>query len=203
MKQIFLDIDARLQTQVPEIRWIDFDQGQLDQETPPVSFPCALVSFIDSQVLQIGTGLEEENLSIQVRLGFKVRERTHSKANLSLRETALAHLDTVEKVRASLNGLSGTTYAPLQRVGTASEVRGDYRVYLITFSAVRTVGSNDPDPGSGDGGGGTGGGGGTTDPTNTYVPILDVDPSWPGNMGFESDIRIEYPPAQDTRPPFS
>ena len=46
MKTIYTAVMARLKEQVPAIRWIDFDKGQLDSsDRPAVAFPCALISI--------------------------------------------------------------------------------------------------------------------------------------------------------------
>ena len=43
-KELFIALCDQLKNKVPELRWIDSDQGQLNvSERPPVAFPCCLV----------------------------------------------------------------------------------------------------------------------------------------------------------------
>ena len=46
-KELFIALCDQLKNKVPELRWIDSDQGQLNvSERPPVAFPCCLVEML-------------------------------------------------------------------------------------------------------------------------------------------------------------
>jgi len=137
MKAVYQAISARITAQVPAIRWVDFDLGQLDATPPPVSWPCALIDFAGDTVEQFGDNAGAETLAIEVVLGFRLRERTHSKTTETFRDEALEHLDTVEAVRTALEGLSATTFTPLAYNGFDRDRRSDYRVYRLRFACSR------------------------------------------------------------------
>lgn len=134
MKEIFTAIQAKIQADVAAIRWVDFDMGQIDQTQPPVSFPVVLVDFSAAIVEPTGDDTTTETLVVELTVGFKLRERTHSKANNTFREEALSHLDLLEDVRHAIDGLSGDTFSSLNYSGFTRDRRADYRVYHVTFT---------------------------------------------------------------------
>lgn len=150
-KTTFKEITAAILS-VPSVRWVDFDLGQLEQEAPPVSYPCVLVGLGQSPVYQqLGT-VDQVELSITVRVAFKLYERTHSVNADVYRNAALEHLDTLANIHAALNGLSGTNFNAIGRIGYwANERRADIRVYSATYQTLLTdegegAGPEAPDP---------------------------------------------------------
>jgi len=133
MKEIFKTLSDKIKTDVPKVRWFDFDLGQLEQEQPPVSWPCVLFSIQSGSFEQIASGGQQADLMIGIRLAFKVFERTHSVAT-SFQNVGLQHIDTVEEVHRAFQGLSGTGFEALSRVGFATEPRADLRVYNLVYS---------------------------------------------------------------------
>lgn len=134
MKALYLAINAAIASKVPAIRWVDFDMGQLDVNEPPVSWPCVLVDFNSSQVESGAENTSLELTSVDVVIGFKLRERTHSKTDTAFRDEALEHLDTVDAVRVALQGLAGSGFAGLSYTGFTRDKRSDYRVYRQRYT---------------------------------------------------------------------
>lgn len=133
MKEIFVAMSDRITAQVPAVRWVDFDLGQLEMKTPPVSYPCALIAFGSAAYERLGTRQEVGTLNLTVRLAFRLRERTHSKAAANFREEALEHLDVVAAVRTALMGLVGDTFTPFVLTTETNEQRADLRTYSLGF----------------------------------------------------------------------
>lgn len=134
MKDLFKAISDAITANVAAVRWVDFDLGQLEQETPPVSFPCALIGFQSATFENIaGTG-QQADILVSVRLAFRVFERTHSKATSNFRNEGLAHLDTIQAVHNALNGLDGDNFSALIRSGYENEKRADLRVYNLFYT---------------------------------------------------------------------
>ncbi len=145
-KTTFKEITAKI-LEVPALRWVDFDLGQLEQEAPPVSYPCLLVGLGQSPVFQQLGSVEQVQLSITVRVAFRLFERTHSVNSDTYRDQALLHLDTLADIHARLNGLGGTNFTTIVRVGYwSNEKRADIRVYSATYETLLT----DDGGGSGD-----------------------------------------------------
>jgi hypothetical protein len=136
MKNVFKEIQTKIAAAVPAIRWVDFNLGQLNEEKPPVSWPCLLVGFGSASYSRLGPTQDVGELNVEITLGFLLRERTHSKNTENYRDEALAHLDTVDAVIVALKGLSGDTFTDMQLVSTANDQRADYRVYRLGWTVV-------------------------------------------------------------------
>lgn len=137
MKDIFLAISAAVE-QLNTVRWVDFDLGQLEQEQPPVSFPCTLVGFDNGTFENLGNLGQQGIVQVSIRVAFRTFERTHSKAAASFRNVGLEHLDILQAIHTKLNGLNGTSFTALTRVGMATERRADLRVYNLTYTTLMT-----------------------------------------------------------------
>ncbi len=165
MKEIFQDISDRLTAEVTAIRWIDFDLGQFEMDPPPVSWPCVLIGFGDAAWSTFSQNIQEGQVNINIRVGFRLFERTHSKTNQTFRDEALEHLDTVSAVHRALQGFSGECFAPLNRISQSNEKRADYRVYNIGY--VCTL---------------------WDEPTATFVPPGDLQSGFVPGFEIENDI---------------
>lgn len=135
MKEIFTVIQNAV-ADLDGIRWVDFDLGQLDQEKPPVSFPCALIGFDSGDYSLIANDANVGTVRVEVALAFRLRERTHSITEQQYREEGLEHLDTVEAVRVQLTGLSGDTFQGLEYLGFSNDRRADLRVWRLRFACA-------------------------------------------------------------------
>ena len=118
----------------PAYRYIDFDLGQLDDNPPPVSFPCALIAFGDSTFEQLGAGQQIQSATIVIRLAFKIFERTSSIAEAAWRAQALAHLDTLDATHNALHNIANPEFTALIRSGITNEQRADLRIYTLTYT---------------------------------------------------------------------
>lgn len=133
-KALFTGIQNRLIAQVPELKLVDFDLGQLEQEElPPLDYPAALIGFTDSIIAELGGRSQQGEATIVVRLVFRVFERTSSVVAGQFRTVGLQHLDIVDKVKWALHGFSGTEFAPLSHRNFRTEPRADLRIYDLEF----------------------------------------------------------------------
>lgn len=145
-KTTFKEITAKI-LEVTNVRWVDFDLGQLEQEAPPVSYPCVLVGLGQSPVFNLTDGTDQVELSVTIRVAFRLYERTHNVNTDTYRDKALEHLDTLANIHAKLNGLSGTNFNAIGRVGYwANERRADIRVYTATYQTLLEDDGTGADP---------------------------------------------------------
>src|SRR5438045_2520697 len=89
--QLFADLADQIKTTLPEIKWIDQDFGQLEmfEYKPNVSFPCALVDFVQANYSNLSENGQIGELMIQIRLGFTPFSQSHALAPTDVREKAL------------------------------------------------------------------------------------------------------------------
>lgn len=135
--KLFIELCDLLTDKVPELRWIDEDEGQLNTPQgirPPVDFPCCL---IDIRYPDCRDANEEEQVvsaQVTLKIGFQPMGETNNKAPRPVREKALERLAVVEKVQSVLQGwTAGDTIEPLSRKNALPAVLPN-RVKLYTVS---------------------------------------------------------------------
>jgi hypothetical protein len=136
MKHIFNDITERLASEVPELKWIDEDTGQLEgyAERPPVLFPCALVDFDDADYEDLADKMQTADANVQVRIAFNTVYPTNHVTPALVKAKALERHDLVDKIVAVLHGWGGEKFTTLSRTKRKSEKRNDnLKVYMINF----------------------------------------------------------------------
>lgn len=153
MDILFKSICDRLADKVSDLRWIDWEQGQLElpAENIPVQFPCALIDLQDVPWSNVGNNVQVGDMTIQVRVAFDIYEDLYTvdgEPNPT-RDLALDRLKLANKVYAALQGFEGgiipvpnsdpVTYQDihfnkLNRIRTFTEKRDDgYKVIAMTF----------------------------------------------------------------------
>jgi len=137
---LFLAISDRIKEEVPEIKWIDQDFGQLEvfEMRPSVDFPCALIDFPNatySQLLELG---QMGDVTIMVRLGFAPFSTSNSAAPLEVREKAMEYYQIEQKVFQALHGWDTEFTDKLIRMAADTEQRDKdgLRVRILTFTTT-------------------------------------------------------------------
>lgn len=132
---LFTAIQDRIKLQVPEIRFIEQDLGQLEFERPPVVYPCALIDFTDWTFEDAGENLQFAQGSINIRLAFEAFSTTHNITPDTFKNKALHYYDLEWKLYKSLQGWKPEKYGYLLRTAAATEPREDnLRVRVLQFS---------------------------------------------------------------------
>ena len=128
MEQIYQAIQAKLKSEVPELKWIDIDEGQLEYytERPAVSFPCALIDVAITQAEDIHEHAQLCRSTIGIRIAQNIpTSRTNSVATDSVRDTALERYRLVDKIYETLQSWSSGFFNPLSRTSQRKENRKD------------------------------------------------------------------------------
>ena len=113
MKNIFLAIQNRL-SEIPALKYIDKDWGQLQYEQPPVKWPCALIDVANIDFKQLGRGCQQGEADITVTVANIRLVRSSSKA--PMRGNAYATIDLLEEIHQALQLFSdGRHFSPLMR----------------------------------------------------------------------------------------
>jgi hypothetical protein len=137
--KMFLDITARIQTEVPEIKWIDQDFGQLENygDRPSVLFPCLLLDFEDMTFSNKGERTQIGEGSVLFRLGFQPWSNTNSATPEVYRKKAMHYYELEHKLHQCLQGYGTEEFGPLIRTSAGTEERNDnLRVRQIRYSVV-------------------------------------------------------------------
>ncbi len=102
MEKMYLKLLELLGT-IPDIKYIDLDYGQLQEEVPPLAYPAVLIKVSESredvnEVFQIVSG------SMSLTVISKNLGETNAMAPEAVRKNSLAYLALNEKIYEKLQG---------------------------------------------------------------------------------------------------
>jgi hypothetical protein len=137
----FTDIQNRLAQQVPALRYIDEDWGQLDyyEGHPPVQFPCALIDCGDIAVTQMGGRVMLDKISVVIRIADLRLSNTSNAAPQTQKTAAYQLFETLQQVICALHGYTGSpdVYGRLVRTAGQRIRRKDgIKMYELTFECL-------------------------------------------------------------------
>lgn len=121
-----------------EIKWIDWDWGQLEVPTEnyPLQFDCVLISFPDIRWEDGSNKVQYGDQVIQIRTAVDVYSDLHTADALVApdRNYAIAKMKLPERIYGTLQGFSGNFFTPLKRVSSGEEKRDDgLKVFVDTY----------------------------------------------------------------------
>lgn len=135
MKELYQLIVAALKT-VPEIKWIDFDYGQLENEKLGLKYPCALIKLNSNNSDIDESGSQEKKWTVQLRLAWDATgSRTAGDTPESVLERSIAWSDTATQVYNLLQGTELGDYTAFECTSEGQEPRSDGKVvYKYLFN---------------------------------------------------------------------
>lgn len=135
-KDFFIAITDHIKTSVPQIKWVDADEAQLNVSVrPPLAFPACLVDISYPHCETISGGKQHISARVELRVVFNIQGSTNAAAPAMVRERSLARFDTLEALHKALqwwnaNGL----FNPLRRISSTPERRADdLKVYKVVY----------------------------------------------------------------------
>jgi hypothetical protein len=137
-KELFIALCDQLKSKVPELKWVDADQGQLNtSERPPVAFPCCLVEMSYPQCVNHTIWAQRNKVRFQLRVAFNISAPTNASAPIEVREKALAQYDTLKRIHKKLQRWScNHSINPLARASVTPESRSDgLKVYRMIYES--------------------------------------------------------------------
>ncbi|NOS92457.1 MAG: hypothetical protein HOP30_11080 [Cyclobacteriaceae bacterium] len=148
--QLYIDLSDHLKKEIPDLKWIDQDFGQLEvfEYRAPVTFPCVLIDFTAAQYDNMSLRAQKAIVSVTLRLGFAPFSQTYQAAPLDVKEKALEYYDVEQAVYKALQGWQasgpeGYYCEPFMRISSQTEQRvsasgtqdaSGLRVRIITFN---------------------------------------------------------------------
>jgi hypothetical protein len=142
---LFNALVAKLQ-QLPALKWIDLDKGQIDQYElrPPISYPAVLIGIQYPRTESIGAKKQQVDALINLRLVVDYAGPTSHLSPAEARAESLQYLQLAEEVFALLQGYGSDRFNKLDRRNMREERRPDgLKVVNISFatSFVDTAGA--------------------------------------------------------------
>lgn len=137
--QIYVALAAYLKAQVPELKWIDMDLGQLDhfEYKPNVNFPCALIDFPNADYTNESQLVQQGDIIVQFKLGFAPFSQTSQAAPTNVKDKGLVYFDIEQKVFEKVQGWENDITQPFIRLNAATDKRYEeigLRVRVLTFA---------------------------------------------------------------------
>ena len=139
--EIFVALCDHLEKEVPELRWIDEDGGQLNAHQnirPAVDFPCCLIDISYPDCRDTNETEQLVNATITIRLGFQSAGETNSKTPEPVRRRALERLSVIEKVQGAMQGWTADDIiSPVSRKSSQSSIMAnEVKVYTIVYKTT-------------------------------------------------------------------
>lgn len=137
MKTLFITVMRKLQEDLPELRYISEDWGQLDHysDKPPVNWPCALISISSGQDTTQTKDNRKRATTLQVRIADTPSYSANAAAPSSQIDIALRILEITDRVGDVLHGLEVEGYkSDLAQINFTKVLREDgIREYAVYF----------------------------------------------------------------------
>lgn len=135
MEQIFISILELISREMPELSLVDEDYGQLetDEDTYPVTFPCALVGNMEAEWDDIGMGTQKGIVTLTARLVIDCYDDTHIGSTTT--EKAAERLHMANRLYAVLqDSLHSQEMGPMYRTKSRCySLPGMIKVYEYVF----------------------------------------------------------------------
>ena len=134
----------RLQEQVPDLRYIAEDWGQLDfyNEAPPVKFPCALISVSNIKFESQTVGCRWATMTILIRVADAPAVSGTMAAPETYRNRAFAIFDLMDTIGNVLYAFGGDEFNELEQKTITHYSREDaIREYAMLFETEYAIDS--------------------------------------------------------------
>ncbi len=131
---LYKEIAARIQANLPEVQWIDLwhDQASFLTEELPFSTPAVFLGFSTIAADDRGILVQDVNTQIDFYLFYETFSDTY--IGSMNQDSALEYLDSLTKLHALFHGHTGENYASLRRVDMRREDSGGAgNLYRISF----------------------------------------------------------------------
>lgn len=139
--ELFTALCDYLEHKVPELRWIDEDEGQLNTQPgvrPAVDFPCCLIDINYPNCRDVTDTEQIVTASITLKIAFQPAGETNNKAPVHIRERALGRLSVVERIHSALQGwTAGDTISPVSRRSARPSANANHiKVYTVVYDTT-------------------------------------------------------------------
>lgn len=125
---LYESLVQRFKDEIPELRFIDQDLGQLENYDirPAVAFPCLLIDLDEFKFSDVaGTNNQIGEGIIQFRLGLVQYSNSNNIAPVNVRANALKYYELEGKVYRTVHGWAPEGFSRLLRRAEATEKRDD------------------------------------------------------------------------------
>lgn len=133
MEQLYLKLTELLK-QVEDIRYIDMDMGQLQEEVPPLSYPACLIDISLPSCSDIQSDIQQVRALFSVKVITKSIVETNSLTAKEIISKSLEYLRLQDKVYKKLQGYKDNSFYAFSRTSVQpSNLRKGLKISVLTF----------------------------------------------------------------------
>ncbi|MDM1093409.1 hypothetical protein [Myroides odoratimimus] len=133
MEELYVKLIELLE-QVGDIRYIDMDIGQLNEEVPPLSYPACLIDIALPSCSDIQSDIQQVSAIFSVKVITKSIGETNSLTPEQVRAKSLEYLSLQDKVYKKLQGYEDSSFYSFSRKSVQpSNLRKDLKISVLTF----------------------------------------------------------------------
>ncbi len=139
LETLFADLQDRLAAAVPDLKYVDFNWGQMDDEQPPVKFPCALFDLRACNFTDKGNGEQVGIADIEIAVFDLNTTNSSAAAPANQKATAMRALLLCNAIQSALHKWAkqpeaANPYGQLTRISVTRLRRRDrIRQYNIVY----------------------------------------------------------------------
>ena len=136
-KNLYIELGEKINTDVPEVKWIDLWHNQITFLEDEYAFPTPAIffSFRSNELEDTGIKVQSINMQIDVYLYYETLADTH-RGSLN-QQSAFAFLEILDKTFKSLHGSSGVNFNNMRRLSFGTvDTGGAGNLYRSTYEAV-------------------------------------------------------------------
>lgn len=128
MKDIIKAIQDRIRSEVPEVKYIDIDYGQLNESNPPVKYPAVIIDVegMDCQQWEEDGEAKMQLVTATFRITLAWMHTAPTNQASDSRDVSLKYYDLMSKLHQALQGYGdGEHFNRLQRERMVSRLSAD------------------------------------------------------------------------------
>lgn len=120
MEDLYNKIVELLQ-EIPELKWIDLDVGQLNEPTPSVTYPCALIEIDMPKTDDIQENTQQVSARFKITIAVKAYGETNGKTAIEKRSNALSYFKIANNCFKKLQGFGNENFYAFSRTSQRPE----------------------------------------------------------------------------------
>ncbi|MRN01683.1 hypothetical protein D1Z97_11040 [Riemerella anatipestifer] len=133
MKRLYNKL-LELLEEIPELKYIDLNFGQIMEEKPPLAYPAVLINIGVNSTDTFHDIFQQFNAEFTLSLVVKAGD-TSSLTEENRREQAMAYLDLPEKIYNKLQGYKDNHFDAFTfKGGTEQNLRKGLKTFVLRYS---------------------------------------------------------------------
>lgn len=133
MKKLYLQL-LELFSEITEIKYVDFNYGQLQDEKPALSYPAVLINLSSQTIDDVQDVFQILSGSMELTVIYKMAGESNRNAPKETQEFALRYLDLSEKIYKKLQGFEGNGFDTFTRKSIRDvTLRKGLKTAVMTF----------------------------------------------------------------------